>query len=329
MNRQPRLNPQGSLVIALTALLTLGIAFILPAISDEFPGGAASQETRIVSAPMRALEKQRSAMSLVEGGVYFRGTTLDEVETALAACTECDDEIAESAAPPHRVEVDPFWMEINEVTYAQYVAFLNTLGSGSHLTGCQGNVCALTQDEDLTSGIVQSNGQYVTVNPAYDDYPIVNVSWYGAQAYCASLDRRLPTEAEWEFAARGSAETLYPWGDEWAMVAANVRGTRVNADGVITAGPEPVGGFANWASRDGIRDLAGNVSEWTSDWYDANYYRTLDASRRNDPGPESGTAKVVRGGSWDQSEFFARSVNRQFLTPESMASDVGFRCVSN
>lgn len=330
MNRQPRLNAQGSIVIALMALLTLGMAIILPAISDNFPNSAAaSQEARIISEPMRALEKQRSAMTLVEGGVYFRGTTLDEIEAALASCPECDIEVAESAAPPHRVEIDPFWMEVNEVTYAQYVAFLNTLGSGGHLTGCKGNICTLTQSEDPTSGITQSNGQYITVNPAYDDYPVVNVSWYGAQAYCASLDRRLPTEAEWEFAARGNASTLYPWGSEWTLDAANVRGTRIDPDGVVTAGPEPVGGYADWASRDGIRDLAGNVAEWTADWYDPNYYRTLDALRRNDTGPETGTAKVIRGGSWDQNEFFARSVNRQFLAPDSLASDVGFRCVTS
>jgi len=317
----------GSTVLGMTALIILALAILLPALIGGFNNGAAPSEERLLSPQMQAFELQRTALTLVEGGTYFRGTSFDEVVSALAECSACDVAQAESAVPPHQLTVSPFWMELTEVTIAQYVAFLNTLGSGGHRSGCMGYACVETQTENAASHILQTGSGYSVANIAAEDYPVVGVTWYGAQAYCEALGRRLPTEGEWEFAARGPSGTLYPWGNEWTVQAANVRGATTNADGVVIAGAGPVGDYADYTSRDGIRDLSGNVAEWTADWFDAAHYRSLDAIRTDDSGPDSGTLKAVRGGSWNDSPFYARAVNRQALTPDTASASVGFRCV--
>ena len=318
----------GSTVLGMTALLILGLAIALPALMGGFNnGGASATEERIISPQMQVFELQRGTVTHIEGGTYFRGTTFDEVEVALAECPACDVVQAESAVPPHQLAVSPFWMEMTEVTTAQYVAFLNTLGSGSHRTGCAGYLCVQTQAETGSSHITQTGTGYAVANIAAEDHPVVGVTWYGAQAYCEALGRRLPTEGEWEFAARGAAGTLYPWGNTWSLDAANVRGTNTNADGVVIASAGPVGDYADYTSRDGVRDLSGNVAEWTADWFDAEHYHTLDATRTDDTGPASGTVKVVRGGSWNDAPFYARAVNRQSLAPDATSAYVGFRCV--
>jgi formylglycine-generating enzyme required for sulfatase activity len=324
----------GSLVVALMALLTLIMAMLLPVLGREFTSTSQlTPQNSLLSPDMQMLDLQRSSLVRVEGGVFFRGTTPDEVQRALELCSEngnlCDAALAENSYPPHRVRLGTFWMEANEVTYRQYVAFLNTLGAGGHISGCLGQFCALTQAEIATGSIVQSGGKYALANPAFADYPVVDVTWYGAQAYCEALGRRLPTEAEWEYAARGVSGTLYPWGDQWNYDAANVRGSTRNRDGVIIAGPQPVGSFSAGASRDGIRDLAGNVAEWVADWYAPDHYLNDAALTDNDPGPSSGFERVVRGGSWDDPAFYARAVHRSSLPPLETSGSVGFRCVAN
>lgn len=319
-----------SYVVGMMALMTLAIAFILPMISGQFSGGAAApSEAPIISPQQRTLELQRTGLVEVEGGVYFRGTSLEAVENALDDCPTCDVSLAESASPAHRLLIDTFWMEPTEVTYAQYAAFLNTLGAGGHVNGCAGELCAVTRAESTTSSIILDVGKYKTTNPAYNDYPVTNVTWYGAQTYCEAIGRRLPTEGEWEYAARGTDGTFYPWGNTWDIAAANVRGSSSNADGVVIAAPEPVGTSGEYASRDGIRDLAGNAAEWTADWFDPGYYLTPGATADNNRGPADGTEKVVRGGSWDDPAFYARAVNRQAYPPVTTAPDLGFRCVAD
>jgi formylglycine-generating enzyme required for sulfatase activity len=132
----------------------------------------------------------------------------------------CDISYAQDSFPPHRVVLDSFQMELNEVTAAQYVAFLNALGPNSHLTGCQGNPCAATSSEAENSNIAFDGTTYSVAN-LFANLPMTNVTWYGAAAYCNALGRRLPTEAEWERAARGTDQRIYPYGNEWSPTAAN------------------------------------------------------------------------------------------------------------
>jgi formylglycine-generating enzyme required for sulfatase activity len=321
-------------LLALLSLLTLGMVMLLPVLNQDQPRPAAANDKVAEVLPQqRALQLGQTAMVLVDGDIFTRGTTVQEVLRAVSQCVErdggrCDPSLGADSYPAHVVRLNAFWMEINEVTYGQYVSFLNTLGTDAHLTGCDGQPCVLTQTQSAASYIVFDGTRYVTTNAAIDDYPVVDVTWYGAQAYCEAIGRRLPTEAEWEFAARGPRSTLYPWGNTWVFEAANVRGS-TNRDGTIIAGPQPVGGQVAYASRDGIRDLAGNVAEWVADWYHADFYAT-PASRVDNPlGPQSGDERVVRGGSWDELPFFARSVQRGAMLPTDTSQRVGFRCAAD
>lgn len=323
----------GSLIMIVMAVLTLGIVMLLPMLSETRTGSMPVASAPVLPVSESALALGRSAMVMVEGGLFTRGTTADEINDATQRlCAEvggtCNPALGLDSMPTHEVNISDFWMESTEVTYTQYVNFLNMLGADGHLTGCDDRLCVITKVES-TSGLIAFDGStYATANPAVDDYPITEVTWYGARAYCESIGRRLPTEAEWEYAARGTSGTVFPWGDEWTYEAANVRGT-VTVGQTIIAEVQPVGGFPVYASRDGVRDLAGNVAEWTADWYADDTYATL-ASRVLDPtGPENGTERVVRGGSWDEYAFFARSVQRSHYPPATTSSSIGFRCVAD
>jgi formylglycine-generating enzyme required for sulfatase activity len=215
-------------------------------------------------------------------------------------------------------------MEIYEVSYAQYLTFMNELGPGSHRNGCDGQPCMQTQNESETSNVTFDSANY-SVPSVINDFPMVNVTWYGAKAYCEAIGRRLPTEAEWERAARGDTGFVYPWGDTWDATRASTN----RPDG----GGEPqkvaVSAFPTGASPFGILNMAGNVAEWTSDWYDARFYSRPEAAGLDPRGPVSGTEKVVRGGSWDAVPFFARTAHRQSRQPLDPTAWIGFRCVED
>jgi formylglycine-generating enzyme required for sulfatase activity len=155
-------------------------------------------------------------------------------------------------------------------------------------------------------------------NPDFGFWPVVFVSWEQARQYCEGAGKRLPTEAEWEYAARGTDGRLYPWGsDSPAATLANFGGAR---DGDTAQ----VGSFGAGASPFGVHDLAGNVWEWVADWYDAGYY---GASPATDPtGPESGVAKVARGGSFGSEYNKLYTFYRAAWLPEESYGNLGFRC---
>ena len=200
---------------------------------------------------------------------------------------------AENERPRHRVWVDAFDLAPCQVTNAEYGDFLRDSGHPPPSTWR---------------------------DPAFNDprQPVVGVSWLDAVRYCEWLSGvtgrnfRLPTEAEWERAARGGVEGLrYPWGDDPRPEDA----TR------WLAGPEPVGGGAPNAF--GLHDLCENVHEWCGDWYAAGYYAS--SPERNPRGPESGTRRVSRGGSWRHRVKVSRCAARSSLPPEFRYADYGFR----
>lgn len=289
-----------------------------------------------------ALQSIRDASVLVTipGGVFEMGTSNPEIVDAALQCVDehgglCDAADGTDSTPLVRVELEDYQMEQTEVTFEQYVAFLNYQASQGirHTNGCSGFPCIQTTNENSANAVIIFDGANYSAPPGLLSHPVYGVTWYGAEAYCRAMGRRLPTEAEWERAARGGDGRIYPWGNIWITENAN---TRLPLDG--QPGTEPVTSYAAAANPFGLLNMAGNVAEWVSDWYSLDYYTTLFNQTQPvvDPqGPVTGTNKVLRGGSWNTMPFFARTVHRQSWAPypEPITSDyprwVGFRCAAD
>ena len=282
-----------------------------------------------------ALQAIRSLTVSIPSGTFNMGTTPDEVVQAVEECTRdggtCLVAYGEDSSPVHPVTVDSFVMEITEVTFEQYVAFLNVKGANSHLGGCAGFPCIHTRNESVDAVITFDSANY-SIGGALAEHPVYGVTWYGAREYCEAIGRRLPTEAEWERAARGGDSRIYPWGNLWDNALA-----KTNRPLDTLPGSFPVGSYPTGASPYGILDMAGNVAEWVNDWYRENYYAQLASQgvALNPAGPVAGLQKVLRGGSWNSVPFFSRTVHRQSSDPSWNPEDsikkrwVGFRCAAD
>jgi formylglycine-generating enzyme required for sulfatase activity len=202
--------------------------------------------------------------------------------------------------PQHMVYLDAYYIDKYEVTNARYQA---CVGVG---------VCDAPQESSSST-----RGSYFG-NPEYADYPVIQVSWVQAEAFCAWEGKRLPTEAEWEKAARGTDGRIYPWGNEAPDAGL------LNYDGNV-GDTKAVGSYPTGTSPYGVMDMAGNVWEWVNDWYGEDYYSV--SPRDNPPGPETGQRRVLRGGSWSNNGSFVRSAVRNLNLPDYWGNFYGFRCV--
>ena len=215
--------------------------------------------------------------------------------------------------PVHTVYLDAFCIDKYGVTNAQYAYFLNAYGK-NEAAGYQ------LLDIESDSCLIRKVGNIYKPKAGYECHPAVEVSWYGAAAYAQFYGKRLPTEAEWEKAARGGlVGKRYPWGDDISHDDANYSGTGGRDR---WSGTSPVGSFP--ANGYGLYDMAGNVFEWCADWYDSNYYSESPVD--NPQGPESGTMRVLRGASWTSAPTSLRCTIRFRDRAVVMYNDVGFRC---
>jgi formylglycine-generating enzyme required for sulfatase activity len=210
-----------------------------------------------------------------------------------------ESEIGEFDERPMRnITLSPYFMDLKEVSNLQYQKFVQK--NNWH----QQEVMIFFDDTTL---LFEPN------------LPAVGVTWYDADAYCRWNGKRLPTEAEWEHSAGGNGLGGWPWGDVYIAGAANLRGTE---DGY--AYTAPVGSFDSGRSPYGLYDMSGNVEEWVSDWYDEFFYK--EGQTTLPEGPDTGTTKVVRGGSWESSAPLARATKRHTVDPSRKEAGIGFRC---
>jgi formylglycine-generating enzyme required for sulfatase activity len=272
-------------------------------------------------APQAAISAVRDDMVLVPAGEFTMGTP--------AGSGGLPDE-----HPARLVYLSAFWIDRYEVTNAAYETFV------------QATDYVAPANANPVSTLWENNRPL----PGIEQHPVVNVSWLDAVAFCRWAGKRLPTEAEWEKAARGTTGSLYPWGNEWDFEKANSasywakrtvefsnsvdwEAFWIKGEGAVISREKgvkgeiltlPVGSFPAGVGPYGALDLAGNAAEWVQDWYNPNYYPTAPLS---DPqGPDRGAIKAMRGGSWLKPAISLRTTDRDWGTMDSRPSGTGFRC---
>ena len=263
----------------------------------------------------------RMMMVHVPAGPFTMGSSEEQIDYALANCIhdvpdyECLRSWFISEQPARLVTLGEYWIDRTEVTNTAFAVFLNDVDAPED----QMEGPLLTWSS--ASRLEYTDGEW-HVKPPYAEHPIAGVTWYGAQAYCEWAGRRLPTEAEWEKAARGTDGRIFPWGnDDATCLLANYGG--------CVGETTPVGSYPNGTSPYGAVDMAGNVWEWVQDWYQGDYYAI--APDTDAPGPLQGSERVLRGG-WamgdPRNSVYIRTTVRYFNAPTSSDTAFGFRCAT-
>jgi formylglycine-generating enzyme required for sulfatase activity len=225
-----------------------------------------------------------------------------------------------SEGPVHNVKISAFYLDKFETTNAQYRRFLEHLAE-------TGDRSTDHPDQPDNQDHVQ---HYVDEKLLGDRQPAVGLNWFDAYAYCQWAGKRLPTEAEWEYAARGAGDVYrkYPWGND-----------EPDAEGIWRANYRPlqgwdidghrysseVGAFPDGISPFGIMDMTGNAEEWVQDWLALNYYNSTDGAQ-DPPGPAGGRKKVIKGGSYGSDKYHIRIATRLYGAPDVKTELQGFRC---
>ena len=293
------------------ATIVAALIGVLPEIIRSTPGAQIPTLTATVSPTPTAAEPTRVLPTPLPGNRSSRVSDVDGMTLLYVPAGEFtmgSNEFADEQ-PPHQVYLDAFYIDQTEVTNALYAQCVKA------------NAC----QAPLSTGSRSRSSYYG--NPQFDHYPVANAAWNDARAYCQWVGGDLPTEAQWEKAARGpstgsgstgsGADRLYPWGNQAPDVS------RLNFNWNVGDTTE-VGKYPAGASFYGALDMAGNVWEWVRDWYDATYYAGL--SSRNPAGPTSGDYRVFRGGAWSNVASYVRASFRNCNDPGNRLDGIGFRC---
>jgi formylglycine-generating enzyme required for sulfatase activity len=280
---------------------------------------SASSSAAAASSPVASIDpsagKERSdehgiAQVWVPAGTFQMGTDETDPAGELAPPDWAAVELL-GERPQHEVALSTgYWIDETEVTNQVYQAFVDDGGYQDQKLWSEDGWAWLA-DRDATA----LPAACVDAKP---EEPRVCITWYEAEAYAAWRGGALPTEAQWEFAARGPPSSIFPWGDEWDEAKANV----VDSDAST-----PVGSLPDGASWVGALDMAGNAMEWVADWFSISYYKQ---EVRDDPtGPDFGSKKVEKGGWWGAVPYMARSAYRHFEDPPNYQDHhIGVRIVS-
>ena len=238
-----------------------------------------------------------------------------------------DHEMLADFSPKHKVYVSGFYIDEHAVTNKQFAAFLNAMFKTDEDSVRKDWLVLRTdlqtqeRQQWWPTEIGYEYGKYVAYE-GFKNYPVITVSWDAAEKYCKWIGKRLPTEAEWEKAARGGLEQKdYTWGNE-----SPVKGIVYNKVWLTSSSPPPTGPVKSYLPN-GYRvyDMAGIVWEWCSDWFHPDYYK--NSPLENPRGPETGEEKVQRGGAWSNPAGSLYVAVRNFLPPLALDETTGFRCV--
>jgi len=277
-------------------------------VATSLPTEIPASPTREATATPKNIKissKDGMTQLFVPSGIFFMG--------GMDVYRENDEQ------PAHEVTIAGYWMDQVEVVNAMYALCVNQ-------RACRAPTELRSNHREEYFG-----------NPEFDDYPVVYVTWVDANAYCQWAGRRLPTEAEWERAARGDDKRNFPWGDE---LPSEYTANFMNLIGDTSR----VGSYAEGASPFGVLDMAGNVWEWVADRYKPNYYQTMPTENPQGPSEEDAQylMRVIRGGSYQDDGYTLRLANRNFIEgpdlkaqPEDNAAygksspKIGFRCAED
>lgn len=312
-----KLNPQivvaviGGLVTVVIALLSFP-PFVRLFEPKESPTPAFVSTTDVQSTIQPTSTEASAITEIFVPSVEANDNNTDMILIPAGEFIMGSDDGDDNEMPAHVVYLDAYYIDRTEVTNAAYKLCVRD-------GACQSPI-------QITS---RTRSQYYG-NTQFDNYPVIYIDWGMARAYCEWRDARLPTEAEWEKAARGGNSFIYAWGDEFACHKGNFDDEEKIDSYVVPGGPNcdnyedtaPVGLYPSGASIYGVLDMNGNVWEWVNSQFISFPY--IEGDGREDPG--SATMRVVKGGAFTANNYYSRSSNRRSLSPVTADDVTGFRC---
>jgi formylglycine-generating enzyme len=315
-----------AIAAAFVGLLSVGVGSSVLFLNREknptAPPPERDQPAPPASVPPPAGGRDGAPMALVPAGPFEMGSRTGEITQALRECgarslwAGCKD-VLDREGPEHTVTLGEFHIDRFEVTNTLFERFV---AATKHQTAAErdGHGVVVANPKDGPRRVDGANWRDPSGSSGsfVGNHPVVQVTWEDADAYCRWAGKRLPTEAEWEKAARGTDGRRFPWGSSWDA-------SRLNAGSTLRT-TTSVGSYANGVSPYGAHDMAGNVFEWVADWFGASYYR--QPLPPNPPGPASGSQRVARGGAWLSPAYWTRVTHRARQEADFRSNFIGFRC---